>query len=99
MPFSVVEMAAFKELVKGIQPNRSVICRPTVMKRIWEKATMVKNNVKAAMVEVQYVATTIDYWTAHHQSFIGVMGHRIDDKTLDQEPCSCLLSYKGQTHL
>ena len=60
MPFSVVEMPSFKALVTGLQPSRSVISRPTVMKRISEKATLIKENIKEAMAKVQHGATTTD---------------------------------------
>ncbi|CAB3978544.1 Hypothetical predicted protein, partial [Paramuricea clavata] len=60
MPFSTVEMPSFQRLVKGLQPNRSVMCRATVTKRINEKASLVKKNVKDAMAKVQQVATTTD---------------------------------------
>lgn len=64
MPFSLVEMPSFQELVIGHQPDWSVISRPTVVKRIKEKADMIKNNVKTAMADAQHVATTTDCWTA-----------------------------------
>ena len=53
-------MPSFKALVTGLQPNRSVIIRPTVMKRISEKATLIKENIKEAMAKVEHVATTTD---------------------------------------
>lgn len=64
MPFSVVEMPSFKELITALQPNRTVISRPTVMKRINEKATLIKENVKSAMAKAQHIATTTDCGTA-----------------------------------
>ena len=39
IPFSTVELPSFQRLVKGLQPNRSVMCRATVTKRIDEKAS------------------------------------------------------------
>lgn len=85
MPFSVVEMPSFKALVTGLQPNRSVISRPTVMKRISEKATLIKENIKEAMAKVQHVATTTDCWTAHRRSFLGVTSHWLDEETLERK--------------
>ena len=84
MPFSTVEMPSFQRLVKGLQPNRSAMCRATVTKRIDEKASIIKKYVKDAMAKVQQVATTTDCWTAHHRSFIGVTAHWIDNETLDR---------------
>ncbi len=83
MPFSTVEMPSFQRLVKGLQPNRSVMCRETVTKRIYEKASLIKKNVKDAMAKVQQVATTIDCWTARRRSYIGVTAHWIDNETLN----------------
>ena len=88
MPFSVVEMPCFQRLVKGLQPNRSVMCRASVTKRINEKASLVKKNVQDAMKKVKHVATTTDCWTAHRRSYIGVTAHWIDDKTLDRVSAS-----------
>jgi KRAB domain-containing zinc finger protein len=97
MPFSVVEMPSFKALVTGLQPNRSVISRPTVMKRISEKATLAKQNIKGAMVKVQHVATTTDCWTAHRRSFLGVTSHWLDEETLERESAAlACLRLKGK---
>ena len=52
MPFSTVEMPSFQRLIKGLRPNRSVMCRATVTKRIDEKASLIKKNVKDAMAKV-----------------------------------------------
>ena len=87
MPFSLVEQPAFKEFVSGLQPNRSVMCRATVVRRINEKANLVKKNLKEAMNKVEHVATTTDCWSAHGRSFIGVTGHWIDTETLQRKSC------------
>lgn len=84
MPFSTIEMPSFQGLVKGLQPNQSVMCRATVTKRIDEKASLIKKNVKDAMAKVQQVATTTNCWTTHRRSFIGVTAHWIDNETFDR---------------
>ena len=96
MPFSLVEMPSFQQLVKGLQPNRTVISRPTVMKRITEKAKTVRSNVKTAMAEVQYVSTTTDCWSARRRSFIGVTAHWIDDVTLERSAALACKRLKGR---
>ena len=58
---------------------------PTVMKRISEKATLIKENIKEAMAKVQHVATTTDCWTAHRRSFLGVTSHWLDEETLERK--------------
>ncbi|CAB4039898.1 zinc finger BED domain-containing 1-like, partial [Paramuricea clavata] len=87
MPFSMVEQPAFKEFVLRLQPNRSVMCRATVVRRISDKASLVKKNLKEAMDKVEHVATTTDCWSAHGRSFIGVTGHWINPETLERKSC------------
>lgn len=87
MPFSLVEQPAFKEFVTGLQPNRSVMCRATVVKKIGEKANLVKKNLKTAMSEVQHIATTTDCWSARRRSYIGVTAHWIETETLQRKSC------------
>ena len=77
MPFSLVEQPAFKELVTGLQPSHSVMCR----------AIVVKKNLKRAMSEVKHIATTTDCWSACHHSYIGVTAHWLDTETLQRKSC------------
>lgn len=49
MPFSLDEQPAFKEFVTGLQPNCTVMRRATMVKRISQKASLVKKNIKTAM--------------------------------------------------
>ena len=43
------------------------------MKRVNEKATLVKEQVKTAMAKAQFIATTTDGWSARRRSFVGVI--------------------------
>ena len=38
--------------------------------------------VKEALEKVEYVSTTVDMWTAHNRSFLGMTAHWIDPVTL-----------------
>ena len=38
--------------------------------------------VKEALEKVEYVSTTVDMWTAHNRSFLGMTEHWIDPVTL-----------------
>lgn len=94
-PLSVVEQQGFKTLVHHLQPQVSVMSRGTAKNKV-EKATQeMKNNLKAAMSEVEFIATTTDCWTAHRRGFIGVTAHWIQPETLER--CSAALACKQLT--
>ena len=40
--------------------------------------------VKEALEKVEYVSTTVDVWTAHNRSFLGMTAHWIDPITLER---------------
>ncbi|XP_030577209.1 uncharacterized protein LOC115774195 [Archocentrus centrarchus] len=91
-PLSIVEQQGFKTLVHHLQPDVVVMSRGTVKNRV-EKATLeMKNNLKAAMSEIEFIATTTDCWTAHRRSFIGVTAHWIEPETLER--CCAALACK-----
>ncbi|KAG9266014.1 hypothetical protein AMEX_G20505 [Astyanax mexicanus] len=48
-----------------------------------------KRKLKAALSEIEFIATTTDCWTAHRRSFIGVTANWFDPKTL-QRSCAAL---------
>ena len=87
MLFSLVDQSAFKQFVSGLQPNRSVMCRATLVQRISDKAGQVKKNIRAEMSKVEHVATATDCWSAHGHSFIGVTGQWIETETLLRKSC------------
>ena len=87
MPFSLVDQSAFKQFVSGLQPNRSVMRRATLVQRISDKAGQVKKNIIAALSKVEHVATTTDCWSAHSRSFIGATGHWIETETPQRKSC------------
>lgn len=52
-----------------------VMSRDTMKNKV-EKATLeMKNYLKAAMSEVEFIATTTDCWTGRRWCFIGVTAH------------------------
>lgn len=64
-PLSIVQQQGFKTLVHHLQPDVVVMSRGTMKTKV-EKATLeMKNNLKAAMSEVEFIATTTDCWTPH----------------------------------
>lgn len=62
---SVIEQEVFKTVVNLLQPSVVVMSRGTV-KIKGEKATQkMKNNLKEAMSEIEFIATITGCWTAH----------------------------------
>lgn len=83
-PFSVVNLQAFKDLIQDLQPNATIMSRPTLRSSIAEATKTMKKKVIAAMREVEYIATTTDCWTARRRSFMGVTAHWLDPDSLDR---------------
>ena len=76
LPFSTVELPAFKRLVTGLQPGKSVPCRATVKTRMQSRV--------ATLQSVECVATMTDCWSARNRSYIGATVHWIDLATMDR---------------
>ncbi|KAJ8045972.1 Zinc finger BED domain-containing protein 4 [Holothuria leucospilota] len=83
-PFSLVEKPSFQNLIKGLQPERSVIGRKSVMRTIEENYQKMKTALINKMSNVTYVCTTADAWTARNRSYLGVTCHWIDAETLQR---------------
>ncbi|CAL9694236.1 unnamed protein product [Knipowitschia caucasica] len=91
-PGSIVEQQGFKAMINHLQPDVTIMSRGTMINRV-EKATVeMKKNLKAAMNEVEFIATTTDCWTAHRRSFLGVTAHWIETETMTR--CSVALACK-----
>ncbi|KAL7388566.1 hypothetical protein ABVT39_016262 [Epinephelus coioides] len=91
-PLSVVEEPGFQRLIKYLQPNASVMVRNTMKSRIDKATTEMKENLKVAMHDVEFIGTTTDYWTANRKGFIGVTAHWIQSTSLQR--CSAALACK-----
>ncbi|XP_058242359.1 uncharacterized protein LOC131351136 [Hemibagrus wyckioides] len=92
LPLSIVQQQGFTTLVHHLQPDVVVMSRGTIKNKA-DKATLeMKNNLKAAMSEIKFIATTTDCWTAHRRSFLGVTAHWIEPETMDR--CSAALTCK-----
>ena len=85
LPLSTVELPGFKELIVGLQPNRTVLCRATVKRQFDEMVCVMKGNIRDTLRPLSFVATTTDCWTAHRRSYIGVTVHWIDPETLERK--------------
>lgn len=91
-PLSVVEEPGFQRLMKYLQPNASVMVRNTMKSRIDKATAEMKENLKAAMHNVEFVGTAADRWTANRKGFIGVTAHWIHHTSLQR--CSAALACK-----
>lgn len=63
IPFSIVENEDFIELINCGFPNKNVLCRPTLMKKIGEMSKQLVENFKKEMASVEYITTTVDCWS------------------------------------
>ncbi|XP_041825222.1 uncharacterized protein LOC121655155 isoform X1 [Melanotaenia boesemani] len=81
-PFSIVEQPGFRALLNHLQPDLTVMSRGTIKNHIDKATDEMKNNLKAAMSDIEFIATTTDCWTAHRRSFIGVTAHWIESETM-----------------
>ena len=98
LPLSTVELSGFKDLIVGLQPNRTVLCRVTVKRRFDEMVCAMKGNIRDTLRHLSFVATTTDCWTAHRRSYIVVTVHWIDPESLERK-CAVLACQRlGGSH-
>ncbi|KAL2097076.1 hypothetical protein ACEWY4_006283 [Coilia grayii] len=88
-PPHIVKQPRFIELVQHLQPNTNVMTRNTVVNKVMKASTDMKIKLKAALNEVEFIATTTDCWTAHRCGFIGVTAHWFNPQTMDRS-CAAL---------
>lgn len=88
-PPHIVQQQSFIDLLHHPQPNTTVMTRNTVVNKVTKASFEMKINLKAALSEVDFIATTTDCWTAHHRGFIGVTAHWFDPQTM-QRSCVAL---------
>ncbi len=89
-PFNVVEQPSFKAFLHDLQPNASLMSRATLRRKMDEAALKMKTNMKKAMSEIDFIATTTDCWSSRRRGFIGVTAHWVDPKSLER--CSVALA-------
>ena len=65
--FHEVESPAFVELIKGLQPDKRVMSRRTLMRRVTGMYDRQKAGLVKLLETVDSIATTCDIWTAHHR--------------------------------
>uniref|UniRef100_A0AAR2LVB9 HAT C-terminal dimerisation domain-containing protein n=1 Tax=Pygocentrus nattereri TaxID=42514 RepID=A0AAR2LVB9_PYGNA len=88
-PPHVVQQQGFIDLVQHLRPNTNVMTRNTVVNKVTKASIEMRRKLKAALSEIEFIATTTDCWTAHRRSFIGVTAHWFNPQTL-QRSCAAL---------
>ncbi|XP_039599784.1 uncharacterized protein LOC120522979 [Polypterus senegalus] len=83
-PISVVETTSFKTMMETLQPQCTVMTRKTLFSKIQEAAKNMKSIIIKKLSTVNYVATTIDCWSAGQHSYLGVTCHWIDEISLER---------------
>jgi len=96
LPIRIIEVAEFKDLIATLQPNRTVISRRTLRRRISEQAQDKKQKLIELLKLQSHVTTTTDCWSAYGKSYIGVTIHWIDSSTL-QRKSACLALRRRMT--
>lgn len=94
-PLSIVEHPSFKQLFDGFDVE--VLSRSTLTRRISELFLERQAKIKSDLMNVQYVCTTADIWSAKKRSFIGVTCHWINDDFCRQSATLACQRFKG-TH-
>lgn len=88
-PPHIVQQQGFIDLVQHLQPNINVMTRNTVVNKVTKASVEMKIKLKAALAEIEFIATTTDCWMAHRRGFIGVTAHWFNPQTL-QRSCAAL---------
>ena len=83
-PPHIVQQQGLLDLVKHLQPNTNVMTRNTVVNKVTKASVEMKRKLKAALSDVQFIATTTDCWTAHRRSFIGVTAHWFNPQSMQR---------------
>uniref|UniRef100_A0AAR2KCB7 HAT C-terminal dimerisation domain-containing protein n=1 Tax=Pygocentrus nattereri TaxID=42514 RepID=A0AAR2KCB7_PYGNA len=88
-PPHVVQQQGFVDLVQHLRLNTNVMTRNTVVNKVTKASIEMRRKLKAALSEIEFIATTTDCWTAHNRSLIGVTAHWFNPQTL-QRSCAAL---------
>ena len=71
-PLSTVEKPAFREMITGINPAVTVMCRNTLSNRLDDSFQRIQQTLKSQLADVKYVCTTADIWTVNRKSYMGM---------------------------
>ena len=83
-PLSTVESPAFRKLINNICTTQ-IPDRKSFTEHLDKVYDSMLGKVKQVLEVVDVVCTTVDVWTAHHRSYLGMTAHWIDPKTLQRQ--------------
>ncbi|KAL2102079.1 hypothetical protein ACEWY4_003840 [Coilia grayii] len=86
---NTVEQQGFIDLIHHLQPNLNIMSRNTLVNKIQKASLEMRNNLKAALSEIEFIGTTTDCWTAYRRGFLGVTAHWIDPQSMKRQ-CAAL---------
>ena len=93
LPLTTVESPAFKMLIDSFSPRPVQLPdRKTICSHIEQAYESMMKKIKENPAEVEKVSTTADVWTAYHKSYLGMMVHWINEKSLkrDKAAIACI---------
>ena len=86
LPLTTVESPAFKKLIDSFSLHPVQLPdRKTISSHMEQAYESMMKKIKENLAEVEKVSTTADVWTAHHKSYLGMMVHWINEKSLKRE--------------
>ena len=83
-PLSTVDSPAFRKLINNICTTQ-IPDRKSFTEHLDKVYDSMLGKVKQVLEVVDVVCTTVDAWTAHHRSYLGMTAHWIDPKTLQRQ--------------
>jgi len=98
-PLSTVETPAFRKLISNICTTH-IPDRKSFTGHLDKVYDSMLDKVKQILEDVDVVCTTVDAWTAHHRSYLGMTAHWIDPKTLQRHKAALACTRMvGKAHL
>lgn len=82
-PLSTVESPAFRRLINNICAIQ-IPDRKSFTLHLDGVYDSMLSKIKQILEKIDVVCTTVDAWTAHHRSYLGMTAHWIDPHTLNQ---------------
>jgi hypothetical protein len=76
-PLSTVEKPAFRNMITGINPSVTVMCRKTLASRIDDEFQQMQQQLKSDLASFEFVCTTADIWTVSNKSYMGMTVHYV----------------------
>jgi KRAB domain-containing zinc finger protein len=96
LSLNTVDLPAFRNLITGLQPNRTVMSRLTLRKLLLDSSAELKSKLIAILSNQKFVATTADCWTTYGKAYLGITVHWIDRDSLERKSaCLALRRIRG----